>query len=113
MGRVQTTLNHERGMENAIFRSTADRFSQSYSAKNPGIRILKSNAGKRAKIVAQSEQGKHVYDKEAVFGIENQVTCIKDTASDWKDQRTRATDYESIAGKRVGFDATSPRFNYN
>lgn len=25
----------------------------------------------------------------------------------------RATDYEMFAGKRVGFDATSPRFTYN
>ena len=25
----------------------------------------------------------------------------------------RATDYEAFAGKRVGFDATSPRFTYN
>jgi len=25
----------------------------------------------------------------------------------------RATDYESFAGKKVGFDATSPRFHYN
>ena len=84
-----------------------------YSAKSPGIRILKSVGGKRPKIVAQSEQGKHVYDKEAIFGIENQVTCIKDNADVWKEHRTRASDYESVAGKHVGFDATSPRFNYN
>ena len=79
---------------------------------NPNVRILKSQGGKRAKIVAQSEQGKHVYDKEAVFGIENQVTCIKEPDV-WRERRTRASDYESVAGKRVGFDATSPRFNYN
>ena len=99
-------------MSNAIFRSTCDRFNMSMVPNNPNIRILKSQGGKRAKIVAQSEQGKHVYDKEAVFGIENQVTCIKDPDV-WRDNRTRASDYESIAGKRVGFDATSPRFNYN
>ena len=64
-------------MSNAIFRSTTDRFNLTYSAKSPGIRILRSQANKRAKIVAQSEHGKHVYDKEAVFGIENQITCIK------------------------------------
>ena len=52
-------------------------------------------------------------EPEIHHGIENQVTCIKDNAASWKDQRTRATDYESTAGKRVGFDATSPRFNYN
>jgi len=28
-------------------------------------------------------------------------------------RQTRAPDYEAYAGKRVGFDATSPRFNYN
>jgi hypothetical protein len=100
-------------MSNAIFRSTIGRFTESFSTKNPGIRILKSNQGKRTKIVAQSEQGKHVYDKEAVFGVENQVTCMKDTANVWHEHRTRASDYESIAGKRLGFDATSPRFNYN
>ena len=100
-------------MSNAIFRSTASRFDQNYHSTAPGIRILTSKGGKRTKIVAQSEQGKHVYDKEAIFGVENQVTCIKDNAADWKEQKTRASDYESIAGKRVGFDATSPRFNYN
>jgi hypothetical protein len=31
---------------------------------------------------------------------------------DWT-KKTRANDYEAFAGKRVGFDATSPRFNYN
>jgi len=58
-------------MSNAIFRSTTDRFNLSYSSKDPGIRILRNKGGKKAKIVAQSEQGKHVYDKDAVFGIEN------------------------------------------
>jgi len=28
-------------------------------------------------------------------------------------KQMRATDYETFAGKRVGFDATSPRFTYN
>ena len=110
-GRMETTLAQERVMSNAIFRSTTDRFNISYSAKNPGIRILSSNGGKRGKIVAQSDQGKHVYDKEAIFGVENQVTCLKDTA-EWLEKRTRASDYESVAGKRVGFDATSPRFHH-
>ena len=110
-GRMETTLAQERVMSNAIFRSTTDRFNISYSAKNPGIRILRSNAGKRGKIVAQSDQGKHVYDKEAILGVENQVTCLKDTA-EWRERRTRASDYESVAGKRVGFDATSPRFHH-
>lgn len=72
IGRLgENTLTKERKMSNAIFRSTTNRFNLSYHGKDHGIRILKSTAGKRAKIVAQSEQGKHTYDKEAVFGIEN------------------------------------------
>jgi len=99
-------------MQGSCFRSTTDRFALSYSAKDPGVRILKSMNGKRARIVTQSEQGKHVYDKNAVFGIENQITCIKEPDV-WKEHRMRANDYEEVAGKRVGFDATSPRFHYN
>jgi len=109
---METTLAMEKAKSNAIFRSTTDRFNMSFSAKNPGVRILKNHGGRKAKIVAQSEQGKHVYDKEAVFGIENQITCIKEQEV-WKEHRTRASDYESVAGKRIGFDASSPRFNYN
>lgn len=111
-GRMETTLALEKAKTNAIFRSTIDRFGVSYSAKNPGVRILKSNMGKKARIVTQSEQGKHMYDKEAVFGVENQITCIKNPEV-WREHRTRASDYESVAGKKLGFDATSPRFNYN
>lgn len=38
---------------------------------------------------------------------------------DYKDDRTqwtskgRASDYEIFSGKNIGFDKTSPRFNYN
>ena len=109
---VETTLALEQKMPNSIFKSTTDRFAVSYSAKNPGIRILQSKGGRRAKIVTQSEQGKHIYDKDAVFGIENQVTCLK-TMDEWKHRQQRAADLEVSSGRRVGFDATSPRFNYN
>ena len=37
---VETTLALEQKMPNSIFKSTTDRFAVSYSAKNPGIRIL-------------------------------------------------------------------------
>jgi len=76
-GRLETTLALEKKMPNSIFRSTIDRFGINYSAKSPGIRILTQKGGKRSKIVAQSEQGKAIYDKDAVFGVENQVTCLK------------------------------------
>lgn len=32
--------------------------------------------------------------------------------SEWF-HRTRASDFEVHAGKKVGFDASSPRFNFN
>ena len=39
-GRMETTLAGERGKPNSIFESKIDRFGVSYSAQNPGIRIL-------------------------------------------------------------------------
>ena len=48
---VETTLAIEKKMPDSIFKSTTDRFAVSYSAKNPGIRILQSKGGRRAKIV--------------------------------------------------------------
>lgn len=39
---LETTLALEKKQPNSVFRSTVDRFGVSYSAKNPGIRILKS-----------------------------------------------------------------------
>lgn len=47
-----TTLSKEKAMSNAIFRSTTDRFNLSYSAKDPGIRIIRAKGGKKSKIVA-------------------------------------------------------------
>ena len=79
-GRMETTLAGERAKPNSIFESKIDRFGVCYSAANPGIRILTSKGGARKKIVGQSIEGKHVYDKDAVFGIENQVTCMKEDA---------------------------------
>ena len=58
-------------MGNAIFRSTTDRFNESYASNNPNVRILRNKSGPRNKIVAQSEQGKVVYDKDALYGVEN------------------------------------------
>ena len=61
--------------------------------------------------MTSNSQGKQVYDG-AVLGVENKVSCINEPDV-WRELRTRASDYEAVAGKRVGFDATSPRFNYN
>jgi hypothetical protein len=56
-----------------------------------------------------------VYEDQPGVGIGNQITCLgsaTETDKEWM-KRTRASDYESAAGKRVGFDATSPRFHFN
>lgn len=111
-GGLETTLALEQKMPNSIFRSTVDRFDMVYHGKSPGIRILSQKGGKRAKLVAQSEQGKALYDKDAILGVENQITCHK-TLDQWKHRQMRAGDLEIVQGRRVGFDATSPRFTYN
>lgn len=58
-----------------------------------------------------------VMEDQRTIGIENQVTCMggseAGTTDAWVTKQTRATDFEQAAGKKVGFDATSPRFNFN
>lgn len=50
-------------------------------------------------------------DSKMVIGVENKVTYL-DNEKSWTGQQ-RAKDLEFMAGKRVGFEATSPRFNIN
>ena len=50
-------------------------------------------------------------DSKMVIGVENKVTYL-DNDQQWTGQQ-RAKDLEVMAGKRVGFEATSPRFNIN
>ena len=38
---------------------------------------------------------------------------MKDMDLTSKTHQQRAPDFEQVAGKKVGFDATSPRFTYN
>ena len=44
--------------------------------------------------------------------MENHITYLNNDRF-WATHQTRATDCEQILGRKVGFDATSPRFNYN
>lgn len=50
-------------------------------------------------------------DSKVVFGVENKITYM-DNEKSWTKQM-RARDLEAMSGKRVGFEATSPRFNMN
>ena len=46
-----------------------------------------------------------------LYGIENKVSCLETKPIAVKQTRTK--DFEVLAGKKVGFDATSPRFHFN
>mmetsp|Transcript_48533 Transcript_48533/g.35725 ORF Transcript_48533/g.35725 Transcript_48533/m.35725 type:complete len:121 (-) Transcript_48533:132-494(-) len=50
----------------------------------------------------------------ATTGLHSQAGVITylNKGPNWT-KKMRATDYEAFSGKRVGFDATSPRFPYN
>lgn len=107
----ETALASEQRKANSVFVSTTNRFNTVYSAQNPHIRML-SRGGPKKRIIAQSDAGKHIYDEQAVFGVENQITCINNETF-WKTQQTRAADCEQVLGRKVGFDSTSARFSYN
>jgi len=110
---VETALTNEHKKANSVFVSTTNRFQHCYSSANPHIRILNSRGGPKKKIIAQSEAGKAIYDKQAIFGVENQITYLSDNRLMWTTHQARAQDAEQVLGRKVGFDATSPRFHYN
>ena len=74
------------------------------------MRILKQK-DKKKRMVQQNpfNRGLEV-DSQIVVGVENKITYL-DRERSWTGQQ-RARDLE-IMGKRVGFEATSPRFNIN
>lgn len=79
---------------------------------------MTGNGYPRKKIVTQTTDKKMVWEDLKSRGIENQVTCMGGSdrmmsSETWTVKQTRASDFEQAAGKKVGFDATSPRFNFN
>jgi hypothetical protein len=54
----------------------------------------------------------NISNQSTRLGTSGGVISYLNKGPDWT-KKTRANDYEAFAGKRVGFDATSPRFNYN
>ena len=86
-----------------------------YNKDHPDVRLLTSNGVPRKKFVTQTADRKAVMQDQKELGIENQITCLgysSNGQSEWKHQ-TRAQDFEQSVGKKVGFDATSPRFQFN
>lgn len=115
LGRSKTlsTTEYEKRMPNSTFRSTTDRFNLVYSSQAPNVRILKQKNSKgTTKLVMRDPDHKGLeVDSKMVIGVENKVTYL-DNEKSWTAQQ-RAKDLELMAGKRVGFEATSPRFNIN
>jgi hypothetical protein len=69
--RVETSEAADRRKPNSVFNSTSNRFNLTYSAKNPGVRLLTGNGYPRKKIVTQTNDKKMVYEDQKTMGIEN------------------------------------------
>ena len=87
-----------------FFKSATDRFAK-IAPNNPHIRMLEAVSGKKIKTHHSFSDGQST--RAGTRGGSSQPFAYR-----WTKQM-RATDYELFAGKRVGFDATSPRFNCN
>ena len=94
--------------------STTERFN-SLEKSCPNVRIL--NPDKKKEVSNDSQFGQSSLFRKN--GIKNIVRAEEKCQYDFKDTRTewtrkeRAMDYEMFSGKNIGFDHTSPRFNYN
>lgn len=109
--RAFTAAEKERSKGNSIFMSTTERFN-SLEKQNPNVRLL--NPEKR-----NSAQDDSKIQNSLFKGVKNVIRADEKVQYDFKDTRTqwtakgRAGDYEVFSGKNIGFDQTSPRFNYN
>lgn len=101
----------EAKLPNSIFKSGTDRFVQCFSAANPFIRNLNTKSGERKKLVSHNTDNRNDLINQNLYGVENKVSYLEVKPQSVK--QTRAADYEILNGKKVGFDATSPRFNFN
>lgn len=110
--RAFTASEKERTKPNSIFMSTTDRFN-SLEKTQPMVRIL--NPQKKAQTDDSSKFGNNALIKSSKSAIKAEEKCqydFKDTRTEWT-SKGRAMDYEMFSGKNIGFDQTSPRFNYN
>ena len=110
--RAFTAAEKERSKVNSVFMSTTDRFN-SLEKTHPNVRIL-NPAKKKDTTIDDSK-----LQNSLVKGVKNIIRADEKIQYDFKDTRTewtakaRAFDYEAFSGKNIGFDQTSPRFNYN
>jgi len=92
--------------------SKTDRFND-LEKSHPNVRILNPEKNRRG-----SEEDSQL-PESLVKGVKHVFKAGDKVQYDYKDNRTewiakgRALDYEVFSGKNIGFDQTSPRFNYN
>lgn len=110
LGRVEEYPNPK--AQNVFFKSTTDRFIK-IDNKNPNIRIVDS-ANPQRKGSLTNKSALNISGVSTRIGTQGSAGVVSylHKGPNWTRQM-RATDYEAFAGKRVGFDATSPRFTYN
>lgn len=91
--------------------STTDRFND-LEKRHPNVRILNPEKFKKG-------TDESILSNSLMKGINTSVKITDRITYDFKDTRTewtrqeRANDYETYTGKFIGFDQTSPRFNFN
>ena len=73
--------------------------------------MVAEKGGERKKLVSHHPDNKNDLVNKNLYGVENKVTYLEPKCISVK--QTRAKDYDVMAGKKMGFDATSPRFHYN
>ena len=90
--------------------STTDRFNN-LEKTHPNVRIL--NPEKAASVQDDKTQNSLMKGNKNVMKANEKVQYdFVDTRTQWTN-KGRAVDYEMFSGKNIGFDQTSPRFNYN
>ena len=112
--RALTASEKERTKPNSVFLSATDRFKV-YE------RLVGITQGRTDRSVEPPKMTPdHAKSNTQTFKSTNDVLRAVDlTQYDFKDARTtwtgkgRAHDYEVFSGKNIGFDKTSPRFNYD
>lgn len=111
--RALTASQKERTKPNSVFLSATDRFK--VYEKMVGIGPNRTDRSPEPPKMTD-----HTKSNTQTFKSTNDVLRAADlTQYDFKDARTtwtgkgRAPDYEVFSGKNIGFDKTSPRFNYD
>jgi len=108
--RAFTAAEKERSKINSVFMSTTDRFV-SMEKSHPAVRIL--DPERKRKNVDDTSQLQN-----SLMRTTNDVVKAGDKVQyDLKDMNWNKTgrkgDFEMYSGKNIGFDQTSPRFNFN